>query len=284
MKKGIAQGITLSFLLIASTGNAAIHTEQRSAEKYQRIAESAVNPAETSLKQILNGNLEEPAQLALSAMVANAASALRVSGHSETARQMEFEWSLRKRVPIEQQLFQNFSLSGDYSELDLGDHTPLLTWLSQWHDTLLEKTKGLIGQYRSIQDINTLNYALAVVFQVNVKPIPGVNWKTGNLSADRIEYRKHFIPFMNIVTYWVSLEGCKWAAGKWFANGEFLCGFAAGKLEKYMGRHIAWKISDAIFNAYGAPRTSSFASFELADGTLFPSVQELATVLREEIR
>ena len=56
---------------------------------------------------------------------------------------------------------------GRHGKDDLGDHPPAILWLAQFHDLLMEYTGGLARQIRLINDINTLNYALPVVFAPN---------------------------------------------------------------------------------------------------------------------
>jgi len=54
------------------------------------------------------------------------------------------------------------------------------------------------------------------------------------------------------VTYWAALEGCKYACAQYAPELDRLCQPIAEKLEWYMGRHVAWHFSDAIFdNAHG---------------------------------
>jgi hypothetical protein len=66
----------------------------------------------------------------------------------------------------------------------------------------------------------------------------------------RIEYRKHFIPFANIVTYYVTLVGCQYVADR---QGQpelkKVCKPVAEKLQLAMGRYVAPVVSDWIFNA-----------------------------------
>jgi hypothetical protein len=81
-----------------------------------------------------------------------------------------------------------------------------------------------------------MNYALSVVFKPN-----GI-WRN-HTDYDRIEYRKHFIPFADTATYWISLEVCKHYAMQY----KKFCDRGAGILEHVMGRYVAPRISDAVF-------------------------------------
>ncbi len=128
------------------------------------------------------------------------------------------------------------------SVMDLGDHAPLFPWLADYINKMADKYGTIILSLPYVKDIITLNFAIPVVFT------PHGKWQIAGIDS-RIEYRKHFIPFANIVTYYVSLYGCKYIMAKQGMSqiGNQLCGKAAERLEFAMGRYIAPQISDFIF-------------------------------------
>jgi hypothetical protein len=137
----------------------------------------------------------------------------------------------------------NFSeiLAARLSSRDLGDHAPLFPWLASYIKSLADKYGSMIYALPIIKDIQTLNFAIPVVFN------PHGNWQSPDVDS-RIEYRKHFIPFANIVTYYVVLYGCKFELHQHGADAlKQLCSKAADKLEFVMGRYIAPVVSDWVF-------------------------------------
>jgi hypothetical protein len=181
---------------------------------------------------LLDGDVHSAAQSGLNVMVAEGVQELRDSGETKLADKYEGEWN--------KQFSSYLLVTARLGILDLGDHDPLSAWLSNYYKVLFTKTNGAIRSIRLIEDINTMNYALAVVFSPNGK------WRAQASSyndEDRIEYRKHFIPFANIATYWVSLEVCKHYASDY---GQ-LCDDAADELEHLMGRYVAPPVSDWVF-------------------------------------
>ena len=127
---------------------------------------------------------------------------------------------------------------------DLGDHAPLIPQLEAFFVQLSDKYGPILAAIPLVQDIRTLNFALPVVFQ------PKGTWQSkDNKDYDNhIEYRKHFIPFANIVTYYVVLVGCDLIAAKEKSDDlKKMCKPAAEKLKFVMGRYIAPQISDWIF-------------------------------------
>jgi hypothetical protein len=167
----------------------------------------------------------------LSILVPEGIQELRNAGDNAAADQFEQEWNT-VILP---------SLNRTMNPMELGDHDPLSPWLAKFYQTLMTDTHGLIKSIRSISDINTANYALGVVL------FPNGKWRT-NTDYDRIEYRKHFIPFADIATYWISLEACNYYTAKYAAPLKQVCSYAADKLDFYMGRYVAPVLSDEVFH------------------------------------
>ena len=158
-----------------------------------------------------------------------------------------------------------------FSEKDLGDHAPLFPWLSDYISKLTEKYGTIILNLPYVKDLITLNFAVPVVFS------PHGKWQVAGIDS-RIEYRKHFIPFANIVTYYVSLYGCKVIMAKQGLDqlGKQLCGKAAERLQFAMGRYIAPQISDWIF------RETSLRPHLGADDLRYSTAEELQRAIQRQ--
>lgn len=130
---------------------------------------------------------------------------------------------------------------------DLGDHDPLFPWINTFLAQMSEKYGSIIMTLPIVKDIQMLNYAIPVVFQ------PHGTWQSSSVD-NRIEYRKHFIPFANLVTYYVTRYGCEYALAHYgMSDMKKVCPKAADKLEHVMGRYIAPVASDWIFKAGNRP-------------------------------
>lgn len=127
---------------------------------------------------------------------------------------------------------------------DVGDHAPLFPWIQEFLNTMGDKYGTIIFSLPIVQNIVMLNYTIPVVFN------PHGAWQEEGAN-NRVEYRKHFIPFANLVTYYVSLYGCKYVlAHQGVTTGaNQLCTKAATKLQFVMGRYIAPLVSDWIFKS-----------------------------------
>jgi hypothetical protein len=125
---------------------------------------------------------------------------------------------------------------------DLGDHDPYIPQLEEFLTQLADKYGTVIYSLPLVEDIRTINFAVPVVFH------PKGAWQKSDVD-NRIEYRKHFIPFANIVTFYGSLVACNYFATKsQQPDLKKVCQPAAEKLKFAMGRYIAPPISDWIFN------------------------------------
>jgi hypothetical protein len=133
------------------------------------------------------------------------------------------------------------------SMMDIGDHSPLFPWIDAFLDKMAAKYGSIVYSLPLVKDIQMMNYALPVVFS------PHGAWQSDAASEGidlRIEYRKHFIPFANLVTYYVTLLGCEYVAQR---QGQpelkKVCKPVAKKLEFAMGRYVAPVVSDWIYSA-----------------------------------
>jgi hypothetical protein len=131
--------------------------------------------------------------------------------------------------------------------MDIGDHSPLFPWINDFLGKMSSKYGTIILTLPIVKDILMVNYALPVVFS------PRGTWQTDGQVEDvdnRIEYRKHFIPFANFVTYYTALIGCNYIVQhQGQTQLKKVCKPAAEKLRFVMGRYIAAPISDWIFKA-----------------------------------
>ncbi|MCW3101365.1 MAG: hypothetical protein JWL77_6983 [Chthonomonadaceae bacterium] len=126
---------------------------------------------------------------------------------------------------------------------DLGDHAPLFPWIQDFLKKMADKYGTIIYSIPLVQNIQMINLAIPVVFAPR-----STSWQVVGVDS-RIEYRKHFIPFANLITYYVSLYGCKYilAHNGVTQGANQLCTKAAEKLKFVMGRYIAPVVSDWIF-------------------------------------
>ncbi len=211
----------------------------------------AYNAGHLIQTQLNSGNIAEPAQKALNILVARGIANLAAAGETTLADQLDREWNSGFVDYLPRHLVADFASPYGVSFVDIGDHDPLSPWLAKFHDTLSEKTGGIIDGIRIVHDIFTMNYALGVVLHPK-----STKWKSGQAQEDEWEYRKHFIPMANIITYWVTLETCNYVAAKKFPQAKQLCDTAATKLEFYMGRYWAPKISDFVYEKANGTRVS----------------------------
>ncbi len=145
------------------------------------------------------------------------------------------EWS--KQNPT---AFAALVMSRGYDR-DLGDHTPLLPWLQNEIQTMTSKYGINFAALPIVSDVVTLNFAIPVVFA------PHGSWESPDVD-NRIEYRKHFIPFANLVTYYATNLSCNLVLKHYnLSDLKRICPKAANALEWVMGRYIAPQVSDWIF-------------------------------------
>lgn len=189
------------------------------------------NAYKETRNDLARGYLERLAKKNLDVLVAEGCDRLRTVGELELADQLQTEWTNQVSTALTARVS-----AAEFGTLELGDFDPLSPWLDNFYNTLYYKTKGLVKGVRVIHDIYLMNYALAVVFK------PNGGWRL-NTSYDRIEYRKHFIPFANTVTFWTAVKACQ----HYLPQYKKYCDQGSGYLESFMGKHIAPYISDSIF-------------------------------------
>jgi hypothetical protein len=154
----------------------------------------------------------------IDAIIEVATRALRERGFEQDASVLEVEWQgwLRRAVSI----------------LEVGDHAPFSEWLARVYANLEEKLGHSLLVSLRIDDLNTLNFAIPVVFSPT-------GWS-------RDEYRLHFVPFSAIVSYWGVRIACDIAvSGLW----GWSCGKVADVPRIVMTRWLGPKLSDQIHDA-----------------------------------
>ena len=127
---------------------------------------------------------------------------------------------------------------------DLGDHRPLYPELDAFLKELASKYGQAVYALPIVRDVSMLNFAIPVVFA------PHALWWQTTGADNKIEYRKHFVPFANLATYYGSLYGCKLILRRQgMKDDNKLCETAAEKIRSVMGRYVAPVVSDWIFNS-----------------------------------
>jgi hypothetical protein len=223
--------------------------------------------------ELAGGILDKLAKRNLDVLISEGCDRLRTVGEFDLAAQLEQEWTQQVSGMMTTRLAA--ASSDGIGTLELGDFEPVSAWLDNFYNTLYYKTKGLVKGVRVIHDVYLMNYALAVILR------PNGNWRL-HTAYDRIEYRKHFIPFANTVTFWASVKACEYylpQVKKYCANGS-------SYLERFMGKHIAPHLSDSVFSIVTHGQTNApapvvqdldYQAFE----NLMTSDSSTATLLEE---
>lgn len=193
--------------------------------------QAALAARDKAITDVYSPDARHVAQWALDTVVFEGLRALRNNGDHRLANRYEDEWNHQFTDALTRDAI-------------LGDHKPLLQWLANFYDKLEDRLGTTTIRNGLLGDIYLMNFAIPIVFT------PKGDWRTPTSpNRDWVEYRKHFIPFSNVITYW----GVKIACNKIMKNrgagkdGQKLCEKAATKLRFVMGRYIAPKISDFVF-------------------------------------
>lgn len=179
-------------------------------------------------------SLAEKSDTALDSMIRVAVVNLRATNEfaMADADQLEYEWNTT---------YKGY-LSRHYR--DIGDHSPLLSWLAKWYD-IIEASLGVqTCKALHLSDIKTLNFAIPVVFKPCTFPMDAITIPRED------EYRKHFAMgdvyygLTPVIGYWAITIAC-W--GGTSGAGSFLCTIAATGAEYALGHWIAPHLSDFIY-------------------------------------
>lgn len=243
------------------------------AEQKYRASEEALKGPISFVWSFETGFWQNVSMKVLNLMVQEGITNLQTVGEIDLSQQMQKEW---QGVYADTLTSLGDASSGEFGALDLGDHPPLFQWLTNYVDILNAKTRGIAGKIQLISDLTTMNYALPIVFS------PRGAWTKDYGTTAWVEYRLHFIPFANVITYWGSYEGCKYESAK-YPGLSNVCDPLAGKLQFYMGRYIAPVISDYVFkeanpgtviNDNGPTKPSHLSDY-------LPSASDLASSIQD---
>ena len=200
-----------------------------------RAVQSAIDGSTSVIEALAKKDFASITHQQMSNAIAELAADLRARHNDALADELLGNWN---RTQF--QIFSNMTMK------DLGDHAPLFQWLEDFFTKMADQYGTIIYSLPYVSDIRTLNFAIPVVF------VPKGNWQMVG-QDNRIEYRKHFIPFANIVTYYAAFYGCQFAVVKLgVPQLKQLCGKAADQLKFVMGRYIAPQVSDWIFKGVNA--------------------------------
>lgn len=224
-----------------------------------QAVQSALNARSQSITNISGNQFGSVSQWTLNLLVNESVEAFRAVGDTQTAVEVSSDWQINYADALDQTIL--YSNGSGMHILDLGDHKPLLQFLANLFDKLEDRVGSSILYSGIIGDIYQMNYALPIVFT------PKGSWRT-NVTPNRdwVEYRKHFIPFANIITYYAANIACnKIIAQQNMGNqGKKLCTKISEKLRFAMGRYVAPKVSDFIFNkANGVKAELNISSSDL---------------------
>lgn len=222
--------------------------------------EAALGSRGNAVTAISGNGARSASQGALNAIVAAGIDALRTNGDRALADQYEDDWAHH---------FADFMVRTH----DLGDHKPLSQWLANFYTKLEDRLGATTIHNGLLGDIYLMNYAIPMVFA------PKGDWRTKTTpNRDWVEYRKHFIPFANVITYWSTNIACNYVMKKQGAGsqGKKLCGQVSEKLRFAMGRYVAPKISDFVFNkANGTPAKLDITAQDL----VYANAQDLVNAI-----
>jgi hypothetical protein len=258
-QQNLIKSVSLAVVLVMAAGSTKVFADDSVVQGLQ----AEYNTEQSIVTQMGTGDLHGITKIALEVVVYEGIKNLRAVGEITLADQFQTEWDNEISGSID-----NPTPAGGISALDIGDHDPLSPWLANFYQVLLQKTMGLAKAFQLANDINTLNYALGVVLH------PNGSWRA-NTSYDRIEYRKHFIPFANLVTYYATLESCK----HFLPKVSMVCSYGADYLEKYMGRHIAPVLSDKVFQL--ATEHHSVSDYSTQEDSTLNEQDFINTILNE---
>lgn len=144
--------------------------------------------SELAASQFLH--MAERADQALDMMFQLATSRMQERGYSEEAEQLALEWQFEWHGYLPMAL----ALEG------MGDHAPMSAWLTVWYDKIESMLGETAMQLLHLDDIQTINYGLPVIFNLKI------------LNGDVIdlpEYALHFNPFCGVLAYWGVFIACE---------------------------------------------------------------------------
>lgn len=266
--------IVVSLVVLAASVGARADDSDVSAEAKSQLTQASLEAPRELIRGANSEAWRKTTSRILDHVVREGFEDIKAAGDIDLARQLETEWNSQYSDELKSMAL---GLPVAVSK-DLGDHPPLSMWLENYYQMLSARTRGVIRQIRLIDDIHKMNFALAVVFH------PRGQWQLQYAGKEWIEYRRHFIPMANIVTYWGSYLGCRYITVKYpdLKQMKRYCGKIATKLEWAMGQYIAPKLSDAVFkraNLRHAKAVESLNDIDSLEQILSESAQSVQAEL-----
>lgn len=223
----IARLFVVSLLLSAQALDSHASTTGSSQDK-KVAAQRAMDIHDEIVRAFADHQAQQKGEQAIDVIVNRGIGILERRGFEKDASRLRAEWT---------EQFLNGTASLD--ALDLGDHRPLSRWLVRFYRALQSRLGEEVLTTFHLDDINTMNFAIPVTFHPNGDPHSKESW-------DSLEYSRHFVPFSGVVTYWLSLEGCRLALQDHPVMSRY-CGVVAMVLRRGMEMKIAPKLSDFIY-------------------------------------
>lgn len=187
--------------------------------------EQSVNAIKNLVSSYKKGDVKQGVEMAMNALVKKGVDLLRAKGFKQDAQRFSHSWKAMRAAHA----------------LDIGDHQPLNQWMADYYEVLAQRFGENLLKQLHLDDVLVLNYTIPVVFKPNGNAKANQTW-------DIVEYRKHFVPFSGIVSYWVSLGVCMYASAQ-TGNTQLSenCTQIAGLIRKGMVMYPAPKLSDWIY-------------------------------------
>lgn len=268
---GAAVVITL-VILAASVGARA---DEHDAAAKLRLTQAGLESPREFIRGAKSDAWRKTSSQILDKLVREGFEDLEAAGDTALAEQLAHEWNANYVGQLEAIAL---GLPLDTSK-NLGDHPPLSMWVENYYKLLAARTRGMIRQVRIIEDLHKMNFALAVVFH------PKGSWQAEYVGKEWIEYRRHFIPMANIITYWGSYFGCRYVTVKVpeLKQMKRYCKKIAGKLEWAMGQYVAPKLSDAVFKRANrrAKDVEEFENTDALESYLFDAADSVQAELND---
>lgn len=151
---------------------------------------------------------------------------LRREGLNVKASRFENEWMTQHRGTVTRI---------EMGVLDeIGDYNPLSKWLADFYKDLESTLGKTVCEFLHLDDINTLNFTIPVVFHMEDV--------LGPVSMDLDEYALHWSPFFGVVAYWSVWAGCEVVTA---STGWFIACTPAGNVaESITRKYIAPSFAD----------------------------------------
>ncbi|MBC7690714.1 MAG: hypothetical protein H7222_03020 [Methylotenera sp.] len=237
MKKSMSIGMfAVVFSIVgASTGmTAAVALAD---DQFQAEREISVN-AEALISELRAVAPAEETQIAVNELVGQALSDLRAEGFETLSGNLARQWDEKFSRHFLQTQFTN-----------IGDHQPLVQFLADLYLTMHKKMGDKVNKLAYVEDINLLNWTIPVALQPKGDRRNTDKW-------DITEYRLHFVPFSQIITYYASLAACKYALKSSPKMGQ-LCPTLSKTARNVMGQYIAPRLSDSIYRKFNGSTSSN---------------------------